>query len=239
MEGFSYSNIFETKGIEYLIIITFLLMIIPFWIIINKEVSIKNQVRNAIAILSVGILRVPLGLLFNKNHTWTHLEKSGVAEVGIDDFLLHITGEGRFTNLKAPGTFIKKGELLAGIDHNGKILRVYSPISGKVTDTNILLTVTPSVVNDDPYGKGWIYKIEPSNWSEETDNYYLANEALDWTRMELTRFKDFLAGSVKKYSPEGSMIILQDGGELCDMPLSDKPGEIWQDFQKSFLDLSS
>ena len=43
------------------------------------------------------ILRIPLGLLFSKNHTWAHLEKSGVAEVGIDDFLLHITGDVKFS----------------------------------------------------------------------------------------------------------------------------------------------
>jgi glycine cleavage system H protein len=239
MNGFSYNNIFETKGIEYLIIIAFLLMIIPFWVMINKEVSIKNQIRNAIGVLSERILRIPPGLLFSKNHTWAHLEKSGLAEVGIDDFLLHLTGEVKFTNLKAPGTFVNKGELLVGIDHNGKILKVYSPISGTVKDTNQLLNVTPSVVNEDPYEKGWICKIQPSNWIEETDTCYMANEALAWTGMELKRFKDFLAGSVKKYSPEVSMIILQDGGELCDRPLSDLPNEVWQDFQKSFLDLSS
>jgi glycine cleavage system H protein len=238
MDGFSYNNIFETKGIEYLIIIAFLLIIIPFWIMINKQVSLKKEIIKAIGILSEGILRIPKGLLFNKNHTWVHLEKSGVAEVGIDDFLLHITGNVRFTGLKEPGSFIEKGEVLAGIDHNGKILRVYSPISGKVMHTNWQLTDDPSVANGDPYEKGWIYKIDPSRWIEETDTYYLANEALTWTRMELQRFKDFLAGSVRKYSPEVSMVLLQDGGELCDRPLSDLPDEIWHDFQKSFLDVS-
>jgi hypothetical protein len=66
----------------------------------------------------------------------------------------------------------------------------------------------------------------------------MANEALTWTGMELQRFKDFLAGSVRKYDPEVSMVLMQDGGELCDLPLSDLPDEIWQDFQKSFLDLA-
>jgi glycine cleavage system H protein len=238
MEGFSYHNIFETKGIEYLIIIGFLIMIIPFWILINKEVSIKARIRNAIGSLSEGILKIPLGLFFSKNHTWTHLEKSGVAEVGIDDFLLHIAGEVKFTALREPGSFIHKGDLLAGIDHEGKVLQVYSPISGKVTDTNRLLTSAPDVVNEDPYEKGWIYRIEPSKWIEETDTYLMANEALEWTRLELSRFKDFIAGSVKKYSPEAAVLILQDGGELCDRPLSDLPDEVWHDFQKSFLDTS-
>jgi glycine cleavage system H protein len=100
MDGFSYNNIFETKGIEYLIIITFLLLIIPFWIAINKRSRIGVQIKKAIGILSAAGLRIPKGLFYSKNHTWTHLEKSGIAEVGIDDFLVHITGEVKFSNLK-------------------------------------------------------------------------------------------------------------------------------------------
>ncbi len=220
MEGFSYHNIFETKGIEYLIIIGFLIMIIPFWILINKEVSIKTRIRNAIGSLSEGILKIPLGLFFSKNHTWAHLEKSGVAEVGIDDFLLHITGEVKFTGSQGAGQlYTARENCWQELIMNGKVLQVYSPISGKVTDTNRLLTSAPAVVNEDPYEKGWIYKIEPSKWIEETDTYLMANEALEWTRMEFSRFKDFIAGSVKKYSPEAAMLILQDGGELCDRPL--------------------
>ena len=237
MDGYSYNNIFETKGIEYLIIITFLLMIIPFWIVINRQVSLKTQIRNAIGILSENILRIPKGLLFNKNHTWVHLGKSGVADVGIDDFLLHVTGEVKFTGMKEPGTFIRKGEVLAGIEHNGKILKVYSPISGRVEKTNRLLTEDPQAINDDPYEKGWICKINPAGWMEETDSYLLADEALAWTKAELQRFKDFIAGSVRKYSPEASLVLLQDGGELCDRPLAELPDEIWHDFQKSFLDV--
>jgi glycine cleavage system H protein len=235
MDGFSYNNIFETKGIEYLIIIAFLLMIIPFWIIINKQTRIPGKIRRAIGILSAGILRIPQGLFFSRNHTWTHLEESGTAKVGLDDFLLHITGEVKFSNLKKPGNFINKGELLADIDQNGKLLQIYSPLSGRVMNTNSMLYENPGVINEDPYGKGWIYKIKPSEWIAETDSYYLAEEAIAWSKKELERFKDFMAESVKKYSPETSMLILQDGGELRDRPLSELPNEVWQDFQKSFL----
>jgi glycine cleavage system H protein len=239
MDGFSYNNIFETKGIEYLIIIAFLLMIIPFWVIINRQTSIKIQIRNAIGVLSADILRIPPGLFFSKNHTWAHLEKSGMAEVGLDDFLMHITGEVKFSNLKKPGDLINKGELLADIDQNRKLLQIYSPISGRVMETNSVLLETPGVVNEDPYEKGWIYRIQPSEWVEETGTYYLANEALAWSKTELERFKDFIAVSVNKYSPETSMVLLQDGGELSDKPLSELPVEIWKDFQKSFLNLTS
>ncbi len=235
MDGFSYHNIFETKGIEYLIIIAFLLMIIPFWIAINRRSGISGKIKKAIGILSANILRIPQGLFYSQNHTWTHLEKSGVAKVGLDDLLQHLTGEVKFSNLKTPGNFINKGELLADIGQNGKLLQINSPISGRIMKTNSILFENPGVINEDPYEKGWIYEIKPSEWIADTDSYYFAEEAVAWSTKELERFKDFMAGSMKKYSPETSMLILQDGGELCDKPLSGLPDEIWQDFQKSFL----
>jgi len=235
MDGFSYNNIFETKGIEYLIIIAFLLMIIPFWIIINRQTGITSRIKRTFGALTAGILRIPLGLFYSKNHTWTHLEKSGTAKVGLDDFLLHITGEVKFSNLKNPGDFINKGDFLAELNQNGKLLKIYSPVSGKIIDTNSLLVESPGLLNEDPYGEGWIYKIKPSTWIADTNSYYLAEEAITWYGKELERFKDFLAVSMGKYSPEISTVILQDGGELCDQPLSELPNEVWMDFQKSFV----
>jgi glycine cleavage system H protein len=235
MDGFSYNNIFETKGLEYLIIIAFLIMIIPFWITINKRAQIARQIKRAFGILSASILRIPQGLFYSKNHTWTFLEKSGTAKVGLDDLLLHLTGEVRFSYLRSREENINKGDLLAEIVQNGKLLKIYSPVSGKIMDTNLLLRESPEVLNEDPYGDGWICRIKPSKWVAETNSYYLAEEAITWSKKELERFKDFLAVAIDKYSPDTSMVILQDGGELCDKPLSELPDEVWQDFQKSFL----
>ncbi|MCK9399212.1 MAG: hypothetical protein M0Q51_04335 [Bacteroidales bacterium] len=236
MDGFSYNNIFETKGIEYLAIIAFLVLLIPFWLELNKKTKITKQIRKASGMLSANILKIPQGLFYSKNHTWAYLEKSGTAKVGLDDLLLHMTGEVRLNYFKNPDEIINKGEFLAEIDQNGKLLRIFSPISGKILHTNPLLHESPGMLNEDPYGRGWIYKIKPTNWVEETKSYFLAEEAIKWSTKELERFKDFLALSRGNGSPETVMIILQDGGELGDNALSEMPGEIWQDFQKEFLD---
>ncbi|MEI7500313.1 MAG: glycine cleavage system protein H [Bacteroidota bacterium] len=237
MDGFSYSDIFATKGLEYLIIIAFLALLIPFWIVLNKQVKITRQIQKAIGILSANILRIPQGLFYSRNHTWMHMEKSGAAKVGLDDLLLHITGEVKFNKLKNPGEMVNKGDILTEIDHNGKLLQIFSPVSGKILDTNTILNENPGLMNEDPYGKGWIYKIKPSNWISEAKSCYFAEEATHWSEKELVRFKDFLAVTMKNYSPEASMVILQDGGELCDHSLSTLPNEIWMDFQKEFLNL--
>jgi glycine cleavage system H protein len=235
MDGFSYNNIFDTKGIEYIIIISFLILIIPFWIIINKKAAIKQQIQKAIGILSSGILRIPQGIFYSKSHTWTYLEKSGNASVGIDDLLIHITGDVKFSHLQKKEAIIQKGEILAEIEREGKILKIFSPVSGRIMLVNEILNENPGLLSEDPYGKGWVCRIKPSNWIAETSSYYLSESAVTWIISELDRFKDFLAVSLKKYSPETSMVILQDGGELCDKPLAELPDEVWRDFQKSFL----
>lgn len=235
MEGFTYNNIFEMKGIEYLAIVVFFAILIPFWVILNKEVKVKNKVQKRVGGLSPNSLQIPQGLFFSRFHTWTHLEKSGVAKVGLDDLLVHITGEVKLCRILDSGERIRKGDFLGEIVQNDKRLKIYSPISGEIMEANSLLSTNPELLNEDPYQKGWMYKIKPTSWVTDTHSYFLAEDATLWAKQELDRFKDFLSQSISKYSPEPSTLILQDGGELRDQPLSELSNEVWQDFQDDFL----
>ena len=235
MDGFTYHNIFETKGIEYLAIIAFFAILIPFWTILNKQIKTKKQLHKSAGILNINTLKIPQGLFFSKYHTWTHLGVSGVARVGLDDLLLHMIGEVKFSQIKNPGEKVKKGDVLAKIDHKGKILKVYSPISGEIQETNPVLNNNPELLNEDPYVNGWMYKIKPDSWTADTYSYYLAEEAIQFSRQELTKFKEFVTGAIGRYSHEPSMLVLQDGGELLDQPLSELPNEVWLEFQEDFM----
>jgi glycine cleavage system H protein len=235
MDGFTYHNIFQTKGIEYIVIIIFLILLVPFWIIINKRAQIKNSIRSAFSFLTKDGINVPKGIFFSKNHTWTHLERSGQAKVGVNDLLVRLTGDVHLQFIKNPDDEVNKGDLIASIKQDGKSLKLYSPISGTVTHTNALCHETPGVLNEDPYGKGWIYEIRPTNWVDETKSYYLADDAFNWASSELQRFKDFFAGTMARQTSMPENIILQDGGELRNNTLSELPVEVWIEFQEEFL----
>jgi glycine cleavage system H lipoate-binding protein len=145
----------------------------------------------------------------------------------MDDFLQHVIGNVKLINLKDPGELIKKGDLLAEIEQNDKHLCVYSPISGKIIGINSQLMDSPEVINNDPYSDGWIYQIKPDNWKKETQTYFLAEKATEWSVQELNRFKDFLSGGpMRKFSAEPSMVLLQDGGEIRENVLSELPDEV-------------
>lgn len=235
MDGFTYYNIFDTKGAEYLVIIVFLVLLIPFWLALNKQVKVKDQFSRAADALTTAMLKIPQGIFHSKSHTWAFLEKSGVAMVGIDNFLPNITGELRIRLLKKPGERLRKGELMAVVDHQDKSLKVFSPISGTIVSTNPGLFTISGLLNNDPYGQGWLYHIKPSLWIEEIPSFLIAEDASDWLAKELLRYKDFLVSRLARYSPETSMVVLQDGGELTGNSLSELPDDVWIDFQKAFL----
>jgi glycine cleavage system H protein len=235
MEGFTYHNIFETKGLEYLIIIAFLALLIPFSVILNRRVKMRRQLQHSLGVLTSGILRIPKGVFLSRNHTWAHLAKSGIASIGLDDLLLHITGEGKLVYLKNSDEQIEKGEVIAALTIDGKQLRITSPITGKVVASNALLLDEPWKINEEPYGIGWLYKIEPTNWKSDTESDHLAEAATSWSKSELQRFKDFLATRLPKYSNDAALVALQDGGELRDHLLPELPGGMWQEFETEFL----
>ena len=236
MEGFSIVDIYDTKGTEYLFVIAYLIILILFWRLASQPGRVYSQIRDAVSTISVKVLKIPQGIYFNRNHTWTHLAESGEAKVGLDDFLQHVIGNLRLSGLKDPGDHIKKGELLAEVEQNGKRLSVFSPISGEVLERNDILSEDPGLINDDPYSKGWLYQVRPSNWMKDTSSCLLAEKASEWSDRELSRFKDFLSmGAMRKYSSEPAMLILQDGGEISDHVLSELPDEVWKDFQEEFL----
>lgn len=235
MEGFTYFDIFATKGAEYIIIIVFLALLIPYGFALNRQSKSKKQSNKPLSSLLPDSLRIPQGLFFSRFHTWTHLEKSGIAKVGLDDLLLHITGVVKLNRILDSGERIRKGDFIGEIVQNDKRLKIYSPISGEIMEANPLLAQNPELLNEDPYQKGWMYKIKPTSWVTDTQSYFLAEDANLWATQELNRFKDFLSQSMVKYSPFPTSVILQDGGEIRDQPLSELSQEVWQDFQDDFL----
>lgn len=127
----------------------------------------------------------PPGLYFSKDHVWAKLE-DGKVRVGLTDFAQQISGKVRFIRLKSPGNAVEQGKTLGTMETGKWVGPVKSPISGTVVEVNPAIREAASLVNDDPYGKGWLAVVQPSNMDE------LKNLM---TEMD----KDFLMQEMKKY----------------------------------------
>jgi glycine cleavage system H lipoate-binding protein len=219
-------------------VILFLVIDMLFRRVRRKSVQVRNEGSARHPALDENSLLIPGGLYFDKTHTWAFLEQDGNVKVGIDDFLQHITGPITKIKLKSPGKKVKKGEQILTIIQNGKQLNLYSPVSGTITGQNISLESNSSALNYSPYKEGWIYKIEPANWSRESQLLFMGEKQREFIKRELFRLKDFLTDAVNRYSGKYSGVILQDGGEISDGVLSEMGPEVWEDFQTNFIDPS-
>jgi glycine cleavage system H protein len=236
MEAYTYTNLFDTKGIEYIIIIFFLLLLIPFRIIVNRQSEAVIKWRQTIQAFTAAVLRIPQGLFFSRNHTWLQLEKSGEARIGIDDFLLKVLGNVTIKPIVYPGEKVKKGEVIALVEQAGKQLKLLSPVSGRVSDLNYDLDEDSVGWADDPYGEGWLFTVQPDNWKTETAGFLLGKETQSWMESEVQRLKDFLSVSFSRYADPAMALAFQEGGELQINPLEGMEAVVWDDFQNEFLE---
>lgn len=105
---------------------------------------------------------------FSKEHEWVKVE-GDIAAVGISDHAQHELGDVVYVELPAVGDSFKKGDALGNIESVKAVSDIYAPVSGKVTAVNGELEDQPEIVNQDPYGKGWIAKLKMEDTAELDD----------------------------------------------------------------------
>lgn len=202
----------------------------------NKKAVVKDINSGIMPVFDENSVTIPKGIYFDKTHTWAFMKKDGMVKIGIDDFLLHVTGRVTRVEMKNVGEKIKKGDQLLSIIQKGKQLNIYAPISGTIKTQNETLTSNCSMLNSAPYEEGWVYTIEPTNWLLEIQYLTMADKYKTWLTDEFSRLKDFFAAVLKTNNAEYALNTMQDGGALKDNVLADFGPEIWEDFQLKFID---
>lgn len=96
---------------------------------------------------------------FTKDHEWVRLE-DGVAIIGITDHAQEALGDVVFIELPEPGRDVEEGEACAVVESVKAASDVYAPLAGRVTENNPAVVEDPSLVNKDPSGEGWFFKIQ-------------------------------------------------------------------------------
>jgi glycine cleavage system H lipoate-binding protein len=186
---------------------------------------------------SLRSLVTPAGLLYDKSHSWTFMEKDGTVRVGIDDFLQHVTGSITRVVMKFPGDKIRKGDQVLSVIQNGKKLDIKSPVSGTIVTRNERLNSDTGLINSSPYDEGWVYAIEPDNWEKESRFMIIAGRYIEYLKEEFARIRDFLAVMPGVNDVRYAHVVLQDGGEFKEGLLEEFGPEVWEEFQNRFLDV--
>ena len=104
-------------------------------------------------------MKFPEVLLYTESHEWVKNEGSQVI-IGLTDYAQNQLKDIVYVEIPEIGTEFKKGDSIGVVESVKTVADIYSPITGKVADTNFTLKDHPQFVNEDPYGKGWLVKME-------------------------------------------------------------------------------
>ncbi len=113
-------------------------------------------------------MNIPDNLKYTKDHEWVRLE-GDEAFVGITDYAQGELGDIVFIEVETVGEQLEKGETFGTVEAVKTVSDMFMPIAGEVLEFNDELQDKPETVNNDPYGKGWIVKIKPTDLSELSD----------------------------------------------------------------------
>jgi len=110
-------------------------------------------------------MNIPDNLKYSNDHEWVSVD-GNIAKIGITDYAQGELGDIVFIDIDSDLSNITKGEPFGTIEAVKTVSDLFGPVSGKVTELNTAIIESPEIINSDPYGEGWMVKVEISDSSE-------------------------------------------------------------------------
>jgi len=231
MEGFTYTDIFATKGVEYLLVISVLLLFIPFWRMVSRPArAIYEAAESVVPAISEWFRLPEAKLYYHQGHSWAVPESDNVVRVGMDDFAQKLVGKIDGIQFPRVGSQVTQGEkgwsLLAG----SKSIDMLSPVDGKILEINESLLSSPRTIGTDPYGQSWLMKVQAPKITSNLKNLLSGSLAVKWmegVRESLLARMNYKLGAVS-----------QDGGVLVDGIARNLDQEKWDEIAREYFLIS-
>lgn len=128
---------------------------------------------------------MPDELYYDKEHMWAKIE-GNKAIVGLNDFSQKLAGEISYIEMPEEEEEVNQGEVVGSYETGKWLGKLYAPVSGTITRMNEDAEDEPTLVNEDPYGEGWLFEIEMSDPSE-VDNLMKGEKAIEWLKGEIKK----------------------------------------------------
>jgi len=205
MEPLGSTDIFATKGIEYLIVIAYLALLIGFWQLLRTPrvaVAARHAAHRVGSALR-GLFEVRDDRYFHQGHTWVGQPQADIVRVGIDDFAQKLVGAPDGFDLPSVGSTVRQGMRAWRLQVDDRQLDMLSPIDGEVVGVNQAVLDSPTIVSEDPYDRGWLLEVRVPERATFT-NLLSGPLAHAWMEQAAER--------VKTMQPEGLGVLLADGG---------------------------
>ncbi|HEY1261973.1 MAG TPA: glycine cleavage system protein H [Terriglobales bacterium] len=171
--------------------------------------------------------QMPENLSYHPGHTWALRESPNLVRVGIDDFASRLTGKIDSVMLPQRGQWIRQGQKFLTVFHNGQSAAMVSPIEGTVADVNSAALQNPDAARKDPYGDGWLVKVDSPDAKTNFRNLLNGSLARSWMEDTALHLRIMM-------SPTAA-VLAQDGGVAMDNLTAHLTGEEWSRVAKEFF----
>ncbi len=200
----------------------------------GKRARQEQQVR-----LDFSDFRVPVNTFFHPGHTWVSILSNGEVRVGLDDFARKVIGDIEAVEIPGRGKTLKQGEKAFTVKAGNKKLSFISPVDGEVTGINNLMLANPVQAARSAYSSGWILILKPTNLAANLKVMKIAEDAVEWLRAEIRRFREFALGeNLHSVNDELQYEVgrtSQDGGCLTEGMLGRMDEKAVKYFEEAFL----
>tara|TARA_B100001750_G_scaffold166366_1_gene134943 strand:+ start:68 stop:457 length:390 start_codon:yes stop_codon:yes gene_type:complete len=117
----------------------------------------------------------PADRYYSTEHEWVLVNQDNMVSIGITEYAQDELGDLVFVELPATGTIVENMGKLGEVESVKSVSDIFCPISGEVVEINQEAVESPEIINEDPYGKGWLIRLDPSN-PDQLDQLMSASE---------------------------------------------------------------
>jgi len=188
--------------------------------------SARETAARVVPALVAGF-QVPENVRYHGGHTWAMSESQDLIRVGMDDFASKLVGKIENIALPQRGRWVRQGQKVWTIFRDGKSVDMVSPIEGTVTDVNDATAKNPDLARKDPYGEGWLLKVQAPDAKINFRNLLGGELARLWTEASAIRLQSKIPGM--------ATALAQDGGVAVDDLTAHMPDEDWAAVTKEFF----
>ena len=111
-------------------------------------------------------MSIPQDLHYTKDHEWARVESDGMVSIGITEYAQEQLGDIVYVEFPSAGEEVSQDESFGVVESTKSVSELIAPLSGTVQESNTVLNEEPQLVNEDPFGEGWIIRISPENLDE-------------------------------------------------------------------------
>jgi glycine cleavage system H lipoate-binding protein len=143
----------------------------------------------------------------HRGHTWAVLEDTGQVRVGLDTFSQKILGPADDVRLPEIGKLYYQDHLCMALLREGYKASVEAPVDGMIEEINPKVRQRPGLIHEDPYGEGWLFRVNPTNLQQNLEHLFYGESNVTWIEQESQRLFYLMNTTIGATLPSGGAIL--------------------------------